>query len=161
MNKMRRVTYYTYCTLSLFFTAFLLTSCTNVKRHDISDNELYKQFIGSVYKTRNKMVIYGVKLDPTIEKIDFYEISALPGIGGPEIVQLGYLPKGAHLKISKIIERYPSLFLGQSILYIAELMGQPRFKGMEVSVYSAFGTYSKSYDGSFYFLSTEHFEKVE
>ena len=140
--------------------AVLMAGCIMLQYDDISSDPLYSRYVGDVYKTKVKMFIFGVKMDISQDKIDYYEIMALSGVGGPEIVPLGYLPPGITLKIMKVFKVSPVLLESQSIIFKAELSEAGRFNGMEVKISSARETYIKDATSNSYILSPEYFEKI-
>jgi hypothetical protein len=108
------------------------------------------------------MKVYGAWALSDEPRIDYYLITALPGIGGREIKDVGYLPAGTILKITKIIKRTPSVTLGNDgILFLAEIISPGEFYGLEVDIYGAFGTYTRSKLPGKYVLSNEHFTRIE
>lgn len=130
-------------------------------RTDISNDSAYQDIIGSTYVTKNKMKVYGTwaSAEP---RVYHYLLVSLPGIGGREIKDLGCLPAGTILKITKIIKQTPSMTLDyDGILFVAEIVSRGEFFGLEVDIYNAFGTYTSSKMPDKYVLSNEHFSRIE
>lgn len=139
----------------------VLSGCFYLTRSDISTNPVYQDTIGSSYVTKTKMKIYGAWISNE-PQIYGYFLTALPGIGGSEIKDIGSLPAGTILKITKVIKRTPSITLdNDGILFIAEIISPSEFFRLEVNIYSAFGTYKKSATPRKYVLSDEHFTQIE
>lgn len=144
----------------IILSCLLLSGCYYLTRTDISSDTAYQDIIGSVYVTKNKMKVYGAWALSDEPRIDHYLITALPGIGGREIKDLGCLPAGTILKITKIIKLTPSITLSNDgILFLAEIISPGKFYGLEVDIYEAFGTYARSKIPGKYVLSNEHFTR--
>ena len=138
-----------------------LYGCYYLTRTDISSDPPYQDIIGSTYVTNNKMMISGVWALSDEPTIDYYLITALPGIGGREIKHLGYLPAGTTLKITKIIKRSPSISLvNNGIRFVAEIRSEGEFFGLEVDINGAFSSYTNSNTSGIYVLSNNHFTLV-
>lgn len=102
----------------------------------------------------------GIRLERTKEKIDYYQIVSLPGVGGPEFEQIDNLPAGTTLQITRILRKSPKLPFTQDIFFIAKVLSDYQFKGREVDIYPAFGTYIKVPGEDIYTLNPEHFERI-
>lgn len=147
--------------LIILSACLLLSGCFYLTRTDISSDSTYKDIIGSTYVTKNKMKVYGawVSNEPRIYS---YLLTALPGIGGSEIKDIGFLPAGTKLMITKIIKRTPSITLDYNgILFVAEIISRGEFFRLEVDIYGAFGTYTRSTVAGKYVLSDEYFSQIE
>lgn len=146
----------------MLLSCLFLSGCYYLTRTDISSDSAYQHIIGSTYVTKNKMKVYGAWALSSEARIDHYLITAFPGIGGREIKDLGCLPAGTVLKITKIIKRTPSITLvNNGIRFVAEIISPGEFQDLEVDVYGAFGTYTRSNLPSEYVLSDEHFKQIE
>ncbi len=147
----------------ILLSFLVLSGCFYLTRTDISTNPVYQNIIGSAYVTKNKMKVFGACLayKPRGNQY-YYFITALPGIGGREIKDLGYLPAGTILKVTKVIKLTPNITLDyDGIEFVAEIISPGEFFGLEVEIYSAFGTYKESNTPGKYDLSNEHFTQIE
>lgn len=147
--------------LIILSACLLLSGCFYLTRTDISNDSTYEDLVGSKYITKNKMKIYGAWFSNE-PRIYGYLLTALPGIGGSEIKDIGSLPAGTILKITKVIKETPSITLdNDGMVFVAEIISPGDFFGLEVDIYSAFGTYKKSATPRKYVLSNEHFTMIE
>jgi hypothetical protein len=123
---------------------------------------MYEELLGSIYITKKQMKIFGVWARSEEPKIDYYSIAALPGIGGREIQQLGYLPAGTMLRITKIVRETPSITLyNNGIVFLAEIISKGAHYMLEVEINSNSDTYIKSNIPGKYILSNEYFIQLD
>lgn len=154
MKQLFNITILSYC--------LFIFGCYHLTRTDISRDIAYQGFVGSTYVNKNKMMIAGVWALSDEPRINYYLITALPGIGGREIKDLGCLPAGTILKITKVIKRTPSVTLtNDGIRFVAEIISVGEFSGLEVDINGAYNTYTKSPVSGKYILSNEHFSQIE
>lgn len=122
---------------------FSVSSCIYLTRSDISADSRYKDLIGSIFTTNSDMKLLRSYGFPEGEPVEFHTIMLFPGAGGPEIDDLGVLPKGTMLKITKVIRESPNITLRHGgVLFVAELLSG-RHKGLEVDISSNYHAYEK------------------
>lgn len=61
--------------------------------------------VGMQFALKKELLLKGVKLDLKANTPDHFVLVALPGIGGPEIFDLGSLPAGIRIKVVGLIEK--------------------------------------------------------
>ncbi len=79
--------------------------------------------IGRVFETQEDLLIRGVKRDLRATRPDYIVLMPAPGIGGPEIFNLGTIPRGRRFRITGVIDRKNSLFSKPQ--YVVEFSGAP------------------------------------
>jgi hypothetical protein len=80
---------------------------------DVSSLPEYAGLVGTTYRTREAMLIYGVTLDANYAKVvDIYALTTQPGIGGPEILFRSILPVGTTIRVARVLDCTNCIFGG-------------------------------------------------
>lgn len=138
-----------------------MAGCTfQVKHSDVSHEAGYTQIIGKTYRTKQKLLLFGIKIDRNGNRTDNHFLTTTPGVGGPEVVLLGEIPARTVLKIIKVIREHPRPFGYQNIVYVAQLLEENHFNIKNVEISQAFKNYVKLQGKNTYHLNPNHFEEV-
>ncbi len=99
--------------------------------------------VGKVYNTQQLLKLCGIKRDLSEDTIDLYSLYLLPGASGPEVVQLGTLETGSHLRVLKVVRTKPKLLSGQSVRFVVEILNDNSFRGIFFEINPRYESYSK------------------
>ena len=87
----------------LLALAFALFGCQQ-QFDDISSDKNYTHLINETYQSLQVLRLHGVTQDRNYAKlIDYYAVTALPGMSGPEIVSVRALDAGSVFEIEQIL----------------------------------------------------------
>lgn len=83
--------------------AMALAACSRAIYEDVSHEAMYSHLIGKEFRTRQKLLVYGITDDQNYRPpVDYYLIMGPPGIGGPEVLQRNVLDVGAIVKVVRV-----------------------------------------------------------
>lgn len=66
-------------------------------------NEVSSDMVGQRFRVLEELLVYGVKIDRRSPDFEYLTLAPKPGIGGPEITDLGSLPTGSIVEISGLV----------------------------------------------------------
>lgn len=119
--------------LSLAFLSFLaLTGCVHLAEHPQAAGGV----VGRRFEVRQDLLAYGIKRSLPSSHYDYVVLHPKPGIGGPEVVDLGLVPAGTTLEVVELVGLGPRIF-GREF-YRVRLQGSAaaRFEGRDLRLAS-------------------------
>ncbi len=151
--------------LSIIFISslILLTSSCNpwIQVEDMSHESNYNKVIGKVYSTQQSLKLCGIKRDLSKDTIDLYGMYVFPGASGPEVVQLGILETGSHLRVVQIVRTVPNFLIEQRYRFVVEILNNASFKGTHFEIIPIYGAYSKHHtEKDMFILNPSIFKEI-
>jgi len=112
------------------------TGCITIKLRDESSGEKYREHIGRIFTMKSEFKVYGVAKDLSRrpKTADYYTMlpTALPGIGGPEIIDFGFLPAATRVRL---VAAYEEVLLGATVYEVVVVEpADPRFMNLRIQI---------------------------
>lgn len=126
---------------TLCIVALGCTGCIAIKLQDKSDEEKYRELIGRIFIMKSEFKVYGGVRDLSRrpKTADYYKMipTAVRGIGGPEIIDFGFLPAATRVRL---VAAYEEVLLGATVYEVVVVEpADPRFKGLRIQINNASG----------------------
>ncbi len=118
-----------------------LTGCTVfVDFEVISHHNEYIELINTNYKTKERLLIYGINMDKTIQQVVHqYSVVNEPGFSGPEVITRDSLPIGTIIQVKKVLS-CTNCYLDFSprIKYLIDILSDQRFQDHDAYLNDSF-----------------------
>ena len=127
--------------LSISVLVFVFGCTVFVDFEDISHNKEYRELMNTTYKTKERLLIYGVNMDKVIQKVVHqYTVVNESGFSGREVVTRNLLPYSTIIQIKKVLS-CTNCYLDFSprIKYLIEILSDQRFQDHKVYLNDSFG----------------------
>jgi len=85
-------------------------ACVQLAEMDASRLPRYQAMIGRQFTLKEDLLVKGVKRDLRSKQPDYAMLVGVPGIGGPEFLELGIKPAGSRFTIVGVIVHKSQLF---------------------------------------------------